>query len=69
LDLCRDCFGFLAHAPLPDLPSCFAPASLVCHRGEYDTERDDFLMFGYVVNKSTPIFSEWGYIPLNELEL
>ena len=36
--------------------------------GEFDKERDDYLMFGYVVNESTPIFSEWGYIPLGELE-
>ena len=36
--------------------------------GEYDAERDDYIAFGYVENLSTPVFSEWGYIPLNELE-
>lgn len=36
--------------------------------GEYDGERDDFIMFGYVMNEADPCCSEWGYIPLNELE-
>ena len=36
--------------------------------GSYDEERNDYIMFGYVVNESEPLFSEWGPIPLGELE-
>lgn len=36
--------------------------------GEFDSERDDFTMFGYVKNEADPYCSEWGYISLNELE-